>query len=69
MTLGLPGVCLSILLTEKAFIFCYHLDSKCAFSRELRSDLCSFCLRMDVRQTCNVCTRDLLSAPPIGQES
>lgn len=69
MTLGLQSVCLSILLTEKAFIFCYHLDSKCALLRELSFDLCSFCLRMNIRQTCNICTRDLLSALQIGWES
>lgn len=69
MTLGLQSVNLSILLTEEAFIFCYHLDSKCAFLQELNFDLCSFCLRTNIRQTCTTCTRDPLSAPQICQES
>jgi len=69
MTLGLQSIYLSILLTEKTFMFCYHLDSKCALLRELSFDLCSFCLRMNIRQTCNICTRDLLSALQTGQWS
>lgn len=68
-TLGLQSVSLPIPLTEKAFRFCHHLDSKCALLRELRFDLCSCCLRMTVRQTRSVCTGDLLSAPQVGQGS
>lgn len=67
-TFGLQNVSLPIPLTEEAFMFCHHLDSKCALLRELRFDLCSFCLRMTVRQTRSVCPGDLLSAPQVGQE-